>query len=81
MVATTTATTAATTTKVKPKKQRHLASDILVNGALALIVIAWLIPVVGLVASSFRTLRHPDLRLVDDRTSPSMANGRDNPRA
>ncbi len=53
MAATTTATTAAT--KVKPKKQRHVLSDILVNGILVLIVIAWLVPVVGLVTSSFRT--------------------------
>jgi alpha-glucoside transport system permease protein len=53
MAATTTASTAAT--KVKPKKQRHLLSDILVNGGLALIVILWLIPVVALVTSSFRT--------------------------
>ena len=40
---------------MKSKKQRRLLSDILVNGGLALIVIAWLIPVVALVASSFRT--------------------------
>ena len=55
MAATTTATTAATTTKAKPKRSSHLLSDILVNGSLALIVILWLIPVVGLVTSSFRT--------------------------
>jgi alpha-glucoside transport system permease protein len=46
---------AASTTTSKPKKQGHLLSDILVNGTLILIVIAWLIPTVGLVVSSFRT--------------------------
>ncbi len=54
MAATTTAAKPATT-GAKPKKQSHLLGDILVNGALALIVIAWLIPVVSLVVSSFRT--------------------------
>ena len=45
--------TSATTSK--PKGQSHLLSDILVNGILILIVIAWLVPTVGLVVSSFRT--------------------------
>ncbi len=53
MTATTTA--APTATKVKPKGQRRLLSDIIINGGLALIVIAWLIPVVALLVSSFRT--------------------------
>jgi alpha-glucoside transport system permease protein len=39
----------------KPKKRSHLLSDVLVNGILVLVVIAWLIPVVSLVVSSFRT--------------------------
>jgi alpha-glucoside transport system permease protein len=39
----------------KPKKRSHLLSDVLVNGILALVVIAWLIPVVSLLVSSFRT--------------------------
>ena len=30
-------------------------SDILVNGALALLVLAWTIPTIGLLVSSFRT--------------------------
>jgi len=42
-------------TAAKPKKRSHLLSDILVNGVLLLIVIAWLVPVVSLVISSFRT--------------------------
>ena len=42
-------------TAAKPKKRSHLRSDILVNGVLLLIVIAWLVPVVSLVISSFRT--------------------------
>ena len=46
---------AASTTTPKPKKQGHLLSDILVNGTLILIVIAWMIPIMGLVVSSFRT--------------------------
>ena len=46
---------AASTTTPKPKKQGHLLSDILVNGALILIVIAWMIPTMGLLVSSFRT--------------------------
>ncbi len=46
---------AASTTAAKPKKRSHLLSDVLVNGVLLLIVIAWLIPVVSLVISSFRT--------------------------
>ena len=46
---------AASTTTPKPKKQGHLLSDILVNGTLILIVIAWMIPTIGLVVSSFRT--------------------------
>jgi alpha-glucoside transport system permease protein len=53
MTATTTA--AKPTVAAKPKKQRHLLSDVLVNGILLLIVIAWLVPVVSLVVSSFRT--------------------------
>jgi alpha-glucoside transport system permease protein len=46
---------AASATTSKPKKKGHLLSDILVNGALILIVIAWTIPTIGLVVSSFRT--------------------------
>ena len=46
---------AASTTTSKPKKHSRLLSDVLVNGVLILIVIAWLIPVVSLVISSFRT--------------------------
>ena len=42
-------------TAAKPKKRSHLLSDILVNGVLILIVIAWTIPTIGLVVSSFRT--------------------------
>jgi alpha-glucoside transport system permease protein len=42
-------------TATKRKKRSHLLSDVLVNGILALLVIAWLIPVVSLVVSSFRT--------------------------
>jgi alpha-glucoside transport system permease protein len=37
------------------KKRSHLLSDVLVNGILALLVVAWLVPVVSLVVSSFRT--------------------------
>ncbi len=46
---------AAATKTTKPKGQSRLTGDILVNGALILIVIAWLIPTVGLLVSSFRT--------------------------
>jgi alpha-glucoside transport system permease protein len=42
-------------TGAMPKKRSHLLPDILVNGVLVLVVIAWLIPVVSLVVSSFRT--------------------------
>ena len=43
------------TAAAKPKKQSHLLSDIVVNGALIILVIMWTIPTVGLVVSSFRT--------------------------
>jgi alpha-glucoside transport system permease protein len=42
-------------TVARRKKRSHLLSDVLVNGILALLVIAWLVPVVSLVVSSFRT--------------------------
>jgi alpha-glucoside transport system permease protein len=42
-------------TSAKRKKRSHLLSDVLVNGILALLVVAWLVPVVSLVVSSFRT--------------------------
>ena len=36
------------------EKQRKLVSNILVNGALALICLLWTIPTIGLLVSSFR---------------------------
>jgi alpha-glucoside transport system permease protein len=45
----------ASTMTSRPKNRSHLLSDILVNGILILIVIAWTIPTIGLVVSSFRT--------------------------
>ena len=42
------------TTKAKEKARLRM-SDILVNGALALLVLAWTIPTIGLLVSSFRT--------------------------
>lgn len=50
-----TASAVTTATAAKPKRQSRLLSDILVNGTLLLLVIAWLIPVVSLLVSSFRT--------------------------
>lgn len=46
---------AAPTPAAKSKKPSRLLSDILINGALVLLVVAWLIPVVSLLVSSFRT--------------------------
>ena len=42
------------TTRAKEKTRLRM-SDILVNGALALLVLAWTIPTIGLLVSSFRT--------------------------
>src|SRR5512143_2542523 len=39
---------------MRSAKSTKLVNSILVNGALALIVIAWLVPVVGVLVSSFR---------------------------
>lgn len=64
--------------KVGSSRRKKLISDILVNGVLALICLAWTIPTVGLLISSFRTrediqnsgwwqiLPHRDWKVVDE---------------
>ena len=42
-------------TKTTSAKRARLGSDILVNGSLALLVLLWTIPTIGLLVSSFRT--------------------------
>ena len=42
-------------TQTATKKRRVSTGDILVNGALILLVVVWLIPTIGLLVSSFRT--------------------------
>ena len=42
-------------TQTATKKRRVSTGDILVNGALILMVVVWLIPTIGLLVSSFRT--------------------------
>jgi len=46
--------TAAPTKKASSKRQQELLSNVLVNGALAILCIMWTLPTVGLLVSSFR---------------------------
>jgi alpha-glucoside transport system permease protein len=65
-----------------PEKRQKLTRDILINGTLALIVLIWIIPIIGLLVSSFRDrfeiqtsgwwtiLPHKEMQMVEEFPIP-----------
>jgi alpha-glucoside transport system permease protein len=69
-------------TKSAPGKRQKIIRDILINGTLALIVFIWIIPIIGLLVSSFRDrfdiqtsgwwtiLPHKEMKMVEEFPVP-----------